>query len=63
MSKFHGEHYWSHLRQQTLQSWDDLSEDELETMNAIRHSREVRTRDQRSRARRVRDSEYREFEN
>jgi hypothetical protein len=63
MSKFHGEQYWSHLRQQTLQSWSDLSEDELETLKAIRHSREVRTRDQRSRARRVRDSEYREFEN
>jgi hypothetical protein len=62
MSKYHGEQYWSHIRQQTLNGWHDVSEEDLETFNAIRHSREVRTRDQRSRARRVRDAEYRELE-
>ena len=63
MSKYHGEQYWSHIRQQTLHSWQDLNEEDLETLSAIRHSREVRTRDQRSRARRVRQAEFRDTEN
>jgi hypothetical protein len=62
MSKFHGEQYWSHLRQQTLQGWLQTSDDDLETMNAIRHSREVRVRDMRTRARRERRAEFREYE-
>jgi hypothetical protein len=51
MSKYHGEQYWSEIRHQTLQSWRELSEDDFDTLRAIRHDREVRTRDQRSRAR------------
>jgi hypothetical protein len=62
MSKFHGEQYWSQLRHQTLQDWQQTSEDDLETMNAIRHSREVRARDLRARARRERHAEFREYE-
>lgn len=57
MSKFHGDQYWTLLRHQTLLGWHETSEDELERMNAIRHSREVRARDQRSRARRERHAE------
>ena len=60
MSKYHGEQYWSHIRQQMLQNWQDLSDEELDTFQAIRHSREVRTRDQRSRARRERHASYRD---
>ena len=60
MSKYHGDQYWSHMRQQTLQSWQDLSDEDLETFKAIRHSREVHTRDQRSRARRERHAEHRD---
>jgi hypothetical protein len=62
MSKFHGEQYWSQLRHQTLQDWHQTSEDDLETLNAIRHSREVRARDLRTRARRERRGEVREYE-
>lgn len=60
MSKFHGEQYWTLLRHQTLQGWDEISEDELEQLNSIRHSREVRARDQRARARRERQGDVRE---
>ena len=60
MSKYHGEQYWSHIRQQTLQNWQDVSEEELDTFQAIRHSRDVRARDQRSRARRDRHAEHRD---
>jgi len=60
MSKYHGEQYWSHLRQQTLQDWHQISEDELETWQSIRHSREVRARDERARARRERLGDLRD---
>jgi hypothetical protein len=62
MSKFHGDQYWSQLRHQVLQDWQDTSEDELEKMHAIRYSREVRARDERARARRERQSESRELD-
>ena len=62
MSRYHGEQSWSEMRPQALQSWQDLSEEDMETFNTIRHSREVRTRDQRSRARRVRESEFRDLD-
>lgn len=63
MSKYHGEQYWSQIRHHALQGWHDISDEDLETLNTIRHSREVRARDQRSRARRVRESESRDLEN
>jgi hypothetical protein len=63
MSKYHGEQYWSQIRHHALQGWQDISDEDLETFNTIRHSREVRTRDQRSRARRVRESEFRDRDN
>jgi len=62
MSKFHGEQYWTLLRHQTLQGWNETSDDELERLNAIRHSREVRARDQRSRARRERQADVRDLD-
>ena len=62
MSKYHGEQYWSHLRQQTLQGWHEISEDEIEQWHSIRHSRDVRARDQRARARRDRRGDVREVE-
>lgn len=62
MSKYHGEQYWSHLRQQTLHGWHEISEDEIEQWLSIRHSRDVRARDQRARARRDRRGDIREVE-
>ena len=57
MSKFHGDQYWSQLRHQMLQGWQETSEDELEKLQALRYSREVRARDQRARARRERQTQ------
>jgi hypothetical protein len=62
MSKYHGEQYWSQLRQQTLQGWHEISEDEIEQWHSIRHSRDVQARDQRARARRDRRGDVREVE-
>ena len=52
MSKYHGEQYWTTVRHKTLQDWHDLSEDELDTLQALRHDREIRERGLRDRARR-----------
>jgi len=51
MSKFHGEQYWNNVRQQTLQNWRDLSEDDFDTLRAICHDREIRERGMRDRFR------------
>lgn len=55
MSKYHGEQYWSEIRHQTLQGWRYLNDDDFDPLRAIGHDHEVRTRDQRARARRDRD--------
>jgi len=52
MSKYHGEQYWTTVRHNTLQDWRDLNEDEFDTLQALRHDREVRERGLRDRARR-----------
>jgi len=44
MSKYHGEQYWTTVRHKTLQNWRDLSEDEFDTLRALRHEREVHER-------------------
>ena len=49
MSKYHGEQYWTTVRHKTLQDWHDLNEDELDTLQALRHDREVRERGLRDR--------------
>ena len=62
MSKYHGDQYWSEIRHQTLQGWRDLSDDDFDALRSIGHTREVKTRSQRERARRVWQDEYRDSE-
>jgi hypothetical protein len=62
MSKYHGEQYWSEIRHQTLHAWRELGDEDFDTLRAIRHDREVRTRDQRARARRERQIERHDLE-
>ena len=62
MSKYHGEQFWVEIRHQALQGWQNLSDDDFETMHAIRHRREVQLRDQRDRARRDRQTQRRDVE-
>lgn len=54
MSKFHGEQYWTTVRNHTLHNWHDLSEDDFDTLRAIGHDHEVRERSTRERIRRER---------
>ena len=60
MSRFHGEQYWTEIRQHAKYGWRDLSEGDLDTLDKMRRDREVRSRDERSRARRNRWSDNRE---
>ena len=62
MSRYHGEQSWQEIRHQALQGWRDLSEDDFETLRAIRREHEVRERHERSRSRRERQSDYRDVE-
>ena len=62
MSRYHGEQSWHEIRHQTLQGWRDLSEDDFETLRAIRREHEVRERHARSLSRRERHSESRDVE-
>ena len=62
MSRYHGEQSWQEIRHHALQGWRDLSEDDFETLRAIRHEHEVRDRHQRSLSRRERRSEHRGVE-
>jgi hypothetical protein len=62
MSKYHGEQYWSEMRHQALQGWRELSDDDFDTLRAMRHDHEVRASDQRTRVRRDRQIEYRDLE-
>jgi len=54
MSRYHGEQYWAEIRHHAKNGWRDLSDDDLDTFDAMRRDREVRWRDQRTRARRSR---------
>jgi len=62
MSRYHGEQSWHEIRHQALQGWRDLSEDDFETLRAIRREHQVRERQQRSRSRREWQSEHGEVE-
>lgn len=62
MSKYHGEQFWSEIRHQTLQGWRDVSDDDFDTLRAIKHDREVRIREQRACERRDRQYQRRDFE-
>ena len=62
MSRYHGEQSWHEIRHQALQGWRDLSEDDFETLRAIRREHEVRERHERSRSRRERRGEVRDVE-
>lgn len=62
MSRYHGEQTWHEIRHQALQGWRDLSEDDLETMRAIKREHELHERSQRSRFRREWQSDHRDRE-
>ncbi|HZP64895.1 MAG TPA: hypothetical protein VFB32_01180 [Rudaea sp.] len=62
MSRYHGEQYWVELRHHAMHGWRDLNDDDLDTLDAIRHDHEVRNRDLRSRVRRDKQSELRELD-
>jgi hypothetical protein len=62
MSRYHGEQYWTQVRHHARYGWRDLSDDDLDTIAAMRRDHEVRTRDQRTRARRSKWFETRELE-
>jgi hypothetical protein len=62
MSRYHGEQSWHEIRHQALQGWRDLSEDDFETLRAIRREHEVRERNERCRSRRERHSEFRDVD-
>ena len=62
MSRYHGEQSWQEIRHQALQGWRDLSEDDFETLRAIRREHEVRERNERSLSRRERHREFRDVE-
>ena len=57
MSRYHGEQYWTEVRQHAKYGWRELSDDELDAMDAMRRDHQVRDRDQRSRLRRSRARE------
>ena len=58
MSRYHGEQSWHEIRHQALQGWRDLSEDDFETLRAIRREHEVRERHERTLSRRERHGEF-----
>ncbi|HSE12197.1 MAG TPA: hypothetical protein VLB69_06155 [Rudaea sp.] len=58
MSKHHGEQSWLEIRHQALQGWRDLSEDDFDTLRAVRRDHEVRARSERALQRRERQVEY-----
>ena len=62
MSRFHGEQYWSEIQHRAKRAWRELNDEDFDHMEALRRDREVRSRDQRGRARRRRLGEYRESE-
>jgi len=62
MSRYHGEQSWHEIRHQALQGWRDLSEDDFETLRAIRREHEVRERNERSLSRRERQREFRDVD-
>jgi len=62
MSRFHGEQYWTEIRQHARCAWRGLSEDDLDTIARMCRDHEVRSRCERSRARRSRWSDTREPE-
>lgn len=53
MSKFHGEQqYWTTMRNKTLHDWREFSDDDFDTLRALRHDREIRERGLRDRVKR-----------
>lgn len=62
MSKYHGEQYWTDIHHQTIRDWRDLNDDDFDTLHAMRHEREVRAREYRTRVRRYRRSDIPDLE-
>jgi hypothetical protein len=60
MSRYHGDQYWTEIHSRAVRDWRAFSDDDIDTLHAVRHEREVRDRDERIRARNYRRSEGRE---
>lgn len=54
MSKFHGEQYWTTVRQSIPHNWRDFDDDEFDAWRAIAHEHDVREHSVRERLRRER---------
>ena len=54
MSKYHGDQYWTQLRQRDLDFWLNISEDDFDEFRSVRRANEMRMRNERERARRDR---------
>jgi hypothetical protein len=62
MSRFHGEQSWTEIRMRAVRDWRAFDDDDIDTLHAVRHEREVRARDDRGRARICRRSDEHELE-
>lgn len=62
MSRFHGDQYWIEIQTRAVRDWHGFNDDDIDTLHAVRHEREIRARDERSRARNYRRTEFRESE-
>ena len=62
MSRYHGDQYWTEIHSRAVRDWRGVSDDDIDTLHAVRHEREVRGRDERLRARNYRRTERREAE-
>jgi hypothetical protein len=62
MSKYRDAQSWVEVQHQALQGWRELSEDDCELLRTIKHVREMRVRNHRSRVRRERQLDQRETE-
>ena len=62
MSRYHGDQYWTEIQTRAIRDWRGFSDDDVDAFHALRREREVRTRDERAKARIHRRNERREFD-
>jgi hypothetical protein len=54
MSRYHGDQYWTEIQSRAVRDWRGFSDDDIDTLHALHHEREIRARDERVRARNYR---------
>jgi hypothetical protein len=62
MSRYHGDQYWTEIQTRAIRDWRGFGDDDIDALHALRREREVRTRDERAKARNHRRNERREFD-